>query len=102
MRRVILNGVSCVVGLKWALLDGRTKAELIREAERYDEPYDVIVLLKTQYALGRSQGKKIWKKSLSLAAVLARRNMKTEYTFSPWKMPIPTNRSGGLWAFTGE
>ncbi len=70
MRRVILNGHYYAVGLKWALLDGRTKAELIREAERYDEPYDVIALLKTQYALGRSQGKKVWKKSLSLAAVL--------------------------------
>lgn len=37
MRRVILNGHYYAVGLKWALLDGRTKAELIREAERYDE-----------------------------------------------------------------
>lgn len=71
MRRVILNGISYAVGLKWALLEGRTKAELIREAERFDEPYDVIVLLKTQYALGRSQGSKVWKKSLSLAAALS-------------------------------
>lgn len=70
MRRVVINGISYAVGLKWALLEERTKAELIREAERYDEPYDVVVLLKTQYALGRSQGSKLWKRSFSLAAVL--------------------------------
>ena len=100
MRRVILNGHSYAVGLKWALLDGRMKAELIREAERYDEPYDVIALLKTQYALGRSQGKKVWKKSLSLAAVLG----PAQYEDGVYVFPLEDadTHEAFWWVFTGE
>lgn len=54
MRRVILNGQSYAVGLDWFLLQRMTRAEVIQEAERYDDKSDLVVILKEQYALARS------------------------------------------------
>ena len=69
MRRVILNGQSYAVGLDWFLLQRMTRAEVIQEAERYDDKSDLVVILKEQYALARS-GKRTWRKTRSLAASL--------------------------------
>ena len=69
MRRVILNGISYAVGLDWFLLQKMTRAEVIQEAERYDDKSDLVVILKEQYALARS-GKRTWRKTRSLAASL--------------------------------
>lgn len=67
MRRVVLNGFSYAVGLDWFPLKKMTRAEVIQEAERYDDKADLVVILKEQYALARS-GKR--KKLRSLAASL--------------------------------
>lgn len=70
MRRVISNGQSYAVGLDWFPLQRMTRAEVIQEAERYDDKSDLVVILKEQYALARS-GNRTWKKKLrSLAATL--------------------------------
>ena len=74
MRRVILNGRSYAVGLKWFHFRG-TREEAIQEAHGRDAQFDLIVVLTDheQYGLGRSEGSS-WKKTKSLAASLVRNN----------------------------
>ena len=68
MRRIVINGQFYAVGLDWFLLTG-SRAELIQEAEQYDDKCDLTVILKAQYALARS-GKRTWRRTRSLAASL--------------------------------
>ncbi|MCB8572392.1 type 4b pilus protein PilO2 [Bilophila wadsworthia] len=74
MRRVILNGQSYAMGLKWFHFRG-TREEAIQEAHGRDAQFDLIVVLTDheQYGLGRSEGSS-WKKTKSLAASLVRNN----------------------------
>lgn len=72
MRRVVLNGISYAVGLKWFPFRG-TREEAIQEAHGRDAQFDLIVVLTDheQYGLGSSKGSS-WKKTKSLAASLVR------------------------------
>ena len=70
MRRVIVNGQSYAVGLDWfPFKEDMKRAELVLEAEGYDEKCDISVVLEKQYALARSRNKS-WKRARSLAATL--------------------------------
>ena len=54
MRRVVINGQSYAVGLDWfPLKEDMKRAELVLEAEGYDEKCDLSVVLEKQYALAR-------------------------------------------------
>lgn len=78
MRRVVINGQSWLVGLKWDLIDKRTRAELIAEADGAVDTYDRMVMLGTQYGLARTGGKPLWKKTSSLAAALVQNGEASE------------------------
>lgn len=53
MRRVVINGQSYAVGLDWfPLKEDMKRAELVLEAEGYDEKCDLSVVLEKQYAPG--------------------------------------------------
>ncbi len=70
MRRVVINGQSYAVGLDWfPLKEDMKRAELVLEAEGYDEKCDLSVVLEKQYALARSRNRS-WKRVRSLAATL--------------------------------
>ena len=70
MRRVVVNGQSYAVGLDWfPLKEDMKRAELVLEAEGYDEKCDLSVVLEKQYALARSRNRS-WKRVRSLAATL--------------------------------
>ena len=67
MRRVVINGQSYAVGLDWfPLKEDMKRAELVLEAEGYDEKCDLSVVLEKQYALARSRNRS-WKRVRSLA-----------------------------------
>ena len=70
LRRGVINGQSDAVGLYWFPLKEDMKlAELVLEAEGYDEKCDLSVVLEKQYALARSRNRS-WKRVRSLAATL--------------------------------
>ena len=70
MRRVVINGQSCIAGLTWNLTEKRSKAEIVSEADGSSDPYDRIIMLELQYGLARTHGKQAWRKASSLAAIL--------------------------------
>ena len=74
MRRVVINGQSCIAGLTWSLTEKRSKAEIVSEADGFSDPYDRIIMLELQYGLARTHGKQAWRKTSSLAALLNRGN----------------------------
>ena len=45
MRRVVINGQSCIAGLTWNLTEKRSKAEIVSEADGSSDPYDRIIML---------------------------------------------------------
>ena len=53
MRRVVINGQSCIAGLTWNLTEKRSKAEIVSEADGSSDPYDRIIMLELQYGRGR-------------------------------------------------
>ena len=46
MRRVVINGQSCIAGLTWSLTEKRSKAEIVSEADGFSDPYDRIIMLE--------------------------------------------------------
>ena len=78
MRRVVINGQSCIAGLTWSLTEKRSKAEIVSEADGFSDPYDRIIMLELQYGLARTHGKQAWRKTSSLAALLNRGNEASE------------------------
>ena len=78
LRRVVINGQSCIAGLAWSLIEKRSKTDIIAEADGSADPYDRIIMLKVQYGLARTRGKQEWRKASSLAAILNRGNDTSE------------------------
>ena len=70
MRRVVINGQSYAVGLDWfPLKEDMKRAELVLEAEGYDEKCDLSVVLESMpwpvQGTGRGRESALWPQRLS-------------------------------------
>lgn len=69
MRRVVVNGHLCILGLRWSQTESRSKADIISELNAVTESYDRFIIVKDRYGVGLMREKQR-QKAFALAAVV--------------------------------